>query len=64
MGLTKERDLQENLIAVVAGNPIPKDPKPPVASVPVKNGKEPAELNETEHDDHKAFRSRRVDFAL
>ncbi|KAM0251338.1 hypothetical protein ACHAP5_001647 [Fusarium lateritium] len=54
MGITKERDLHENLIAVVAGTPIPKDPKPTVVSVPVNksNGKESAELNETEHDDH------------
>lgn len=53
MSLTKEHDLQDELIVAISDTPIPEKPK--VVSIPVNtsNGSEAAEPNETERDDHK-----------
>ncbi|SPJ74422.1 uncharacterized protein FTOL_04153 [Fusarium torulosum] len=60
MGLTEERDLQEELIVIVAGTPQPEKPK--FVSVPgnTSNGKEAAESNESERDDHKDLESQQT----
>jgi hypothetical protein len=53
MSLTKEQELQDDLIVVISSTPQPEKPK--VVSVPgnTSTGKEAVEPNKTERDDHK-----------